>query len=202
MSEDRIEAPAHSTPAPRRQSARAGRSRRQSSVLRYIAVLFFAAFVLLLITFIMERRQYQRLQEENQDNIRQSVSATQTLNGILEDNKALQDQVKELEQELARQKAAANEFEAGLDGATAALAHTENVLVWTSQAMDYFWQIDEAYVRGKIGLCRSLIEQLESPDTTPEAGPLAEYLPKESATGNDRFSPYDRYMEIRNKVIK
>lgn len=189
MSEDRIEAPAHSTPAPRRQSARAGRSRRQSSVLRYIAVLFFAAFVLLLITFIMERRQYQRLQEENQDNIRQSVSATQTLNGILEDNKALQDQVKELEQELARQKAAANEFEAGLDRATAALTHTENVLAWTSQAMDYFWQIDEAYVRGRYSLCRQLITGLQEQE-------LAEYLPKESTTDNDRFSPADRYQEI------
>ena len=171
-------------------------------MLRYIAVLFFAAFVLLLITFIMERRQYQRLQEENQDNIRQSVSATQTLNGILEDNKALQDQVKELEQELARQKAAANEFEAGLDRATAALTHTENVLAWTSQAMDYFWQINDAYVRGRTQLCRELITQLESPETTPAAGPLMEYLPKENSTGTDRYSPYDRYMEIRGKVIK
>lgn len=204
MPEDRIEAQARSSPAPRRRVAGASRSqrRRQSSVLRYIAVLFFAAFVLLLFTFMMERRQYQRLQEENQDNIQQSVSATQTLNGILEENKALQDQVDQLEQELARQKTAANEFEVALDGATDALAHTENVLAWTSQAMDYFWQINEAYVRGKIRLCRSLIEQLESPDTTPEAGPLAEYLPRESATDNDRFSPYDRYMEIREKVIK
>lgn len=204
MSEDRRETPDQPSPAPRRRPAGASRSqrRRQSSVFRYIAVLFCAAFVLLLFTFLMERRQYQRLQEENQDNIQQSVSATQTLNGILEENKALQDQVDQLEQELARQKTAANELETGLDGATDALAHMENVLTWTSQAMDYFWQIDEAYVRGKIRLCRSLIEQLESPDTTPEAGPLAEYLPKESATDNDRFSPYDRYMEIRGKVIK
>lgn len=204
MPEDRRETPAQPSPAPKRRLARPSKSqrRRQTSVLRYIAVLFCAAFVLLLFTFMMERRQYQQLQKENQDNKQQSVSATQTLNGILEENKALQDRVDQLEQELARQQAAANEFEVSLDGATDALAHTENVLAWTSQAMDYFWQIDEAYVRGRIKLCRSLIERLESPDTTPEAGPLAEYLPKESATENDRFSPYDRYMEIRGKVIK
>ena len=205
MPEDRRETPNQSSrPAPRRRLAGPSRSqrRRQSSVFRYIAVLFCAAFVLLLFTFIMERRQYQRLQEENQDNKQQSVSATQTLNGILEENKALQDRVNQLEQELAQEKDAASAFEVSLDGAADALAHTENVLTWTSQAMDYFWQINEAYVRGKLRLCRSLIEQLESPDTTPEAGPLAEYLPKESATDNDRFSPYDRYMEIRERVIK
>ena len=27
-------------------------------------------------------------------------------------------------------------------------------------------------------------------------------LPKENITGTDRFSTYDRYMEIRDKVIK
>ena len=57
------------------------------------------------------------------------------------------------------------------------------------QAMDWFWQIDEAYVKGRYSLCRSLIQNLQS------AG-LVEYLPKESTTENDRFSPYDRYQEI------
>ena len=91
--------------------------RRQKSVFQYIAILFGAAFVLLLFTFVMERRQYQLLQEQNEA------------------------------------------------------------------------QIDEAYAKGRYSLCRSLIQNLQS------AG-LAEYLPKESTTDNDRFSPYDRYQEI------
>ena len=59
----------------------------------------------------------------------------------------------------------------------------------TAQAMDFFWQIDEAYVRGRYSLCRELIASLEN-------GRLTAYLPKESATDTDRFSPYDRYQEI------
>ena len=55
--------------------------------------------------------------------------------------------------------------------------------------MDWFWQIDEAYVRGRWSLCRQLIESLN------EAG-LVQWLPTESTTDNERFSPYDRYQEI------
>ena len=60
-------------------------------------------------------------------------------------------------------------------------------------AMDWFWQIDEAYAKGRYALCRSLITSLD------EAG-LTEYLPKASITENDRFSPYDRLAEIREIV--
>ena len=193
MPEDRIEIPAQSSPAPRRRLAGAGRSRRrrQSSVLRYIAVLFFAAFVLLLFTFMMERRQYQRLQEENQDNKQQSVSATQTLNGILEENE-------QLKAELEEQKRALEELQSRFDRLEDDYTAAEQARVQQSrmaEAMDWFWQINEAYVRGRYSKCRELIASLEG-------GGLEEYLPKESATNNDRFSPYDRYMEIRNKVIK
>lgn len=172
--------------------------KRRNSVFQYIAIMFMAAFVLLLFTFMMERRQSQ----QQIDDLKQSASAVQTLQGLMDENSALQTRVAELEEELTRQKAAADEFEKSLDGVTDTLSHTENVLNWTTQAMDYFWQINDAYVRGRTKLCRDLIAQLESPDTTPEAGPLMEYLPKENSTGTDRYSPYDRYMEIRGKVIK
>lgn len=191
MPEDRREIPARaSRSAPRQRLAGPSRNqrRRQRSVLQYIAVLFCAAFVLLLFTFMMERRQYQQLQEDNKQ---QSVSATQTLNGILEENKRLKDQLaasdvqsKDLADQLAaardQQKAAAEQLQA-----------MEKI----APAMDWFWQINEAYVRGRYTKCRELIASLEG------AG-LENYLPKESATNNDRFSPYDRYMEIRGKLIK
>lgn len=193
MPEDRIEIPGRASPAPRRRLAGAGKNqrRRQSSVFRYIAVLFFAAFVLLLFTFMMERRQYQRLQEENQDNKQLSVSATQTLNGILEENE-------QLKAELEEQKGALEELQSRFDRLEDDYTAAEQARVRQSrmaEAMDWFWQINEAYVRGRYSKCRELIASLEG-------GGLEEYLPKESATNNDRFSPYDRYMEIRNKVIK
>lgn len=194
MPEDRKETPDQSSrPAPRRRLAGPSRSqrRRQRSVFRYIAVLFCAAFVLLLFTFMMERRQYQRLQEENQDNKQQSVSATQTLNGILEENKQLKEQLEE-------QKGALEELQGRFDRLEDDYTAAEQARVEqsrTAEAMDWFWQINEAYVRGRYSKCRELIASLEG-------GGLEEYLPKESTTNNDRFSPYDRYMEIRGKVVR
>lgn len=194
MPEDRRETPGQSSrPAPRRRLAGPSRSqrRRQSSVFRYIAVLFCAAFVLLLFTFVMERRQYQRLQEENQDNKQQSVSATQTLNGILEENKQLKEQLEEQQGALEELQGRFDRLEDDYTAAEQARVEQSR----TAEAMDWFWQINEAYVRGRYSKCRELIASLEG-------GGLEEYLPKESATNNDRFSPYDRYMEIRGKVIK
>ena len=51
---------------PQRRS-RSQQKRRQRSVFQYITILFAAAFVLLLFTFIMERRQNELLQQENQE---------------------------------------------------------------------------------------------------------------------------------------
>lgn len=191
MPEDRREMPAR--PAPRRRTAGSSRNqrRRQRSVLQYIAVLFCAAFVLLLFTFMMERRQYQRLQEENQDNIQQSVSATQTLNGILEENKQLKEQLEEQTEQLEDLQARYDRLKADYDS----VEQTSLQQSCTAQAMDWFWQINEAFVRGRYSKCRELIASLE-------ADGLTDFLPRESATDNDRFSPYDRYMEIRGKVIK
>lgn len=182
-----------SRPVPRRRLAGPSRNQRhrQRSVLQYIAVLFCAAFVLLLFTFMMERRQYQRLQEENQDNIQQSVSATQTLNGILEENKQLKEQLEAQEQQLKDLQDQFDKLKADYD----AIEQTSIEQSRTAEAMDWFWQINEAYVRGRYSNCRELIASLEGNN-------LAAYLPPYSTTDNDRFSPYDRYMEIRGKVIK
>jgi len=60
--------------------------------------------------------------------------------------------------------------------------------------MDWFWQIDEAYVRGRTNLCRELIASFE-------AAGLVDTLPQENTTGTERFSPADRYQEIRDAVM-
>ena len=169
---------------PRRRKSQ---QRRRSSVFRYIAVLFAAAFVLLLYTFMMERRQSQ----QQIDDLRQSASATKTLQGLLDENSLLKikidelgDQVKELKRQLAAAQTDQSEAETQLQAQERAV-----------QAMHWFWQIDEAYVRGRNKLCRELIQSLE------DAG-LQNDLHRENFTQNDRFSPYDRYLEIRGRLIK
>ena len=69
-----------------------------------------------------------------------------------------------------------------------ALEQENEDLTKSAEALDWFWQINEAYVRGRYTQARSLIEEMGQE--------LPEYLPKESVTNNDRFSPYDRYQEI------
>ena len=98
------------------------------------------------------------------------------------ENETLEAQLTDLEQQLAD---AQSEAERAQDAAAEAVREAN----LTARAMDFFWQIDEAYVRGRYSLCRELIASLENDSLTA-------YLPKESATDTDRFSPYDRYQEI------
>ena len=166
---------------------RAQQRRNRNSVFRYIAYLFAAAFVLLLFTFMMERRQSQ----QQIDDLKQSNSAAQTLQGLIDENSQLKTEAAQLKEQLKDLQAqlAAAEEEQGL--LIAEIQGEER----TDVAMQYFWQINEASVRGKTKLCRELITALEE-------GNYQNDLPKYNVTGTDRFSPYDRYMEIRGKVIK
>ena len=170
---------------------------RQKSVFQYITILFAAAFVLLLYTFMMERRQNDILQQQSNDKLnqlqQQSISAVQSLDNLYKENEELkrsvdylQEQVAQLEQEKLK-----------LDQDLAAAQDTNQWQQRSAEAMDWFWQVDEAYVRGKYSLCRTLMRHLED---TGDGDPLKNYLPQESATKNGRFSPYDRYEEIYNAL--
>ena len=175
--------PENKAPSPGQQK------RRQRSVFQYIAILFAAAFLLLLFTFVMEKRQYEQLHQENQEqihNLQQSVTAVQSLQSLYDQNAALKEQVDALEEQLEL-------LEQENKQANTTLRQQTQKLEKTIAALDWFWQIDEAYVRGRTSLCRSLIQNLEG------AG-LDAYLPTASTTENDRFSPYDRYMEIKEAL--
>ena len=147
----------------------------------YLMILFAAAFVLLLMSLMMQRRANQ----EAIDNLQQtSNSATESLQNTIAQNEALKEQVAALEaaqsvdqSTIASQEDQINDLQDQVDELTQA-----------STALDWFWQINEAYVRGRYSLARSLIEEMGQE--------LPESLPRESATDNDRFSPYDRYQEI------
>lgn len=156
---------------------------RKNSVFQYLSVLFGAAFLLLLLTFAMERRQNALLLEQNAqeiDNLQnQSVSAVQSLENLYAQNDALREKVAQLEQALEQAKTE-SQTQAALKA-----EQTEKTLA----AMDWFWQLDEAFVRNQKSLCRRIIR-------TMEEAALVDYLPTESVTNNGRFSPADRYQEI------
>ncbi|MEA4934438.1 MAG: hypothetical protein VB071_12790, partial [Lawsonibacter sp.] len=87
------EIPGQSTPNSAGNSVTPGqKTRRKKSVFQYIAILFAAAFVLLLFTYVMDKRQNELLQQQNQaqiDNLQQSVSAVQSLQDLYDENTAL-----------------------------------------------------------------------------------------------------------------
>ena len=178
--------------APTKRQRTTPKQRRQQSAMRYITILFAAAFVLMLFTYLMERRQNEVLMQENQEQIedlQQSVSAVQSLKNLYAENDALKEQLAQLEEKNSRLETEKNTLSGHITNVELNLANAKKGL----QAMDWFWQIDEAYAKGKYALCRSLIESLDTAELTG-------YLPTESITDNGRFSPADRLAEIRDKV--
>lgn len=175
------------TPTPSPSSGdkdrRSHHRRRRQSVVQYIAVLFAAAFVLLGMSYVMEKRQNA---QEVDDLKKQSNSAMQSVEVLIQENEDLKQQVDDLKRQLEQTESAHLQSEEELTRAQSDAANT-------AAALDWFWQIDEAYVKSKWSLCRKLIQ------TMPEG--LAAYLPQESVTDNGRFSPADRYAEIRQKVL-
>ena len=126
------------------------------------------------------------INEQIEDLQHSSLSAVNSLNQVLAENERLREQAAALEEQL-QQKTQTHQSE------KTSLLQTIEAREKALKAMDWFWQIDEAYVRGRYTLCRKLIASLDE-------AKLMEFLPRESITENERFSPYDRLAEIREAV--
>lgn len=164
-------------------------SNRMHSVSNYLLILFAAALILLLFAYLMQQRS---TNEQALNGIQQSISAMQSAQEVYEENRtlteennALSDQNDHLEDQIYRMQDKINRLEREKQSLQTELSDLQK----SNQAMDWFWQIDEAYVRGRHNLCKELITELN-------AAGLTEYLPRISITENQRFSPYDRYQEI------
>lgn len=171
--EKKEKAPAYVPPATR--------EKRQQSVFKYITILFAAAFLLMLLTFVMEKRQNEQVVDslnESVTGLRESLTNIQSAQDIYEENMELIQKVDQLQTENDSLKAQQEENQATVDNQEKAI-----------QALDWFWQVNEAYATGKYSKARSLIQEFETTG-------LVSYLPKESVTDNGRFSPADRYAEI------
>lgn len=162
----------------------ATKEKRQKSVFKYITILFAAAFVLMLVAFMMERRQNEQVVDslnQSVSGLRESLSNMQSAQDIYDENMELIEQINQLQSENDR-----------LTNENRDLSNSQKDNQKSVEAMGWFWQIDEAYVLGKYSLCRSLIDQMGEE--------LAAALPTEAVTDNGRFSPADRYEEIYNAV--
>ena len=166
--------------APKRSS-----KKRKAPVYTYLIILFLAAFILLAMSYFMQQRKLEGM-DESLAGLKESVASMPSVQDLLEENTALREQTADLEARLA-------EAEEALAASSDAVSQANETLLQTILAMDWFWQIDEAYVRGRYALCRELIANMES---TEEGAPLKSYLPEVSTTDTDRYSPAQRYQEI------
>ncbi len=148
--------------------------RRKMSVMGYLMILFAVAFLLLLLAYFQQRR----ANSETTDALKQSASAVESIQLLISDNESLRQQVEELEEKL---KAADQAKSQAQDQAQADQQ--------SLRAMQWFWQINDYYVRGSYRKARELIQTFEGLD-------LKDALPTENTTGTERFSPADRYREI------
>ncbi len=165
------------------------RDSNKGRVVTYLTILFVAAFILLLMTFLMQ----QRSNQETIDGLTQSLNTLHSTQNLVETNQ-------NLIEENARLKAAVSSLEE-LHQTHSVLTKEADALKDQVAAMQYFWQIDEAYVKGRYSLCRSLIEEMEAqPTQTGGDKTLSDLLPTENTTGTKRFSPSQRYAEIYEAV--
>ena len=165
------------------------KTRHKRSVFNYLLLLFSAAIILLLFAHLMQQRS---TSEQALSGLLQSVSAMQSAQELYEENGTLKETINALESTVNQLEGQIGLMQGTIDAQSSqnkSLQQQTTDLEKSNQAMDWFWQINEAYVRGRHNLCKDLITQLNS------AG-LAEYLPRNSITANNRFSPYDRYQEI------
>lgn len=165
------------------------RPNSKRSVLTYLVILFGAAMILLLLAYLMQQRS---TSEQALSGLQQSVSALQSAQELYEENGELKSQVSELEDQIEQMEDQIRLMQDKIDRQNTQNAASQQQiddLKKSTQALDWFWQINEAYVRGRYSQCKELIVLLNTSG-------LTEYLPRESITANGRFSPYDRYHEI------
>lgn len=158
-----------------RTRARGQQRRSQRSVFQYITVLFAAAFLLLLMTYMMQ----QRLNKAEIDDLQQSSNSTlQTLENII----AERDQLRQENQELSDQ------LEDAVQAAENSAA-TAKEQARALEAMDWFWRIQRQFSRGYTRAARELAEQFE-------ASGLVDALPDVSYAEPDGPSPKQQYAEL------
>ena len=178
---------------------------RKSAVYPYLLVLFGAAFLMLLLAYFIQQRNNAEAIDGLQDSWNLSrEELVEEIAKLKEEKLGLEGQITELEEQLKQEQEYSQEFQTLFDGARNAAAHTEYTLYKRSEAMELFWQLDQAYTQRQTQRCRELMELME----VPEANPLKNFLPgpetrdqyDNGGYADDWPSPAERYQEIFEKL--
>lgn len=160
---------------------------RQKRVYAYIAVLFTAAFILILWSFLSTHR-------SNQEVIDQVKGSASMMQSTLEENRALEGEVDSLEARVDELEESLDRAEEALDAAAEASARQEAII----SALDRLRKIEGAFEAYRYETARELVLDFEDTD-------LVQYLPDHSlhtdSDGNDAESPLTTYRRICAKLF-
>lgn len=160
---------------------------RQKRVYTYIAVLFTAAFILILWSFLSTHR-------SNQEVIDRLEGSTSMMQSTLEQNAELEERVEALEAQTEELEDALERTEKALDAAEEALRTQETIIC----ALDRLRKLEVAYESYRYDTAKDLLRSFEEDD-------LAQYLPTASLhtdpDGNDAEAPLDTYRRISAKLF-
>ena len=157
------------------------RPHKRLSVMNYLTILFAAAFLLLLLSYLMQ----QRTNSETIEGLKQSVSAMQSIDSLQKEKEGLESQVALLEEQVAHLEGQVS----ALQNETAALQSTAEDQAHAAEAMDWFWRIQRELSRGRYGSARSLVEAFQ-------ATGLEDCLPTDPPADPEGPSPAEQYQEI------
>lgn len=177
----------HKDPGSLQHQAEHARSRRQSPIIGYLMILFAAAFLLLLLAYF----QQQRANSEATDALKQSASAVQSIQNLIDENAELRQQVELLEAQTAELESQCESYEELFHTADAEAAQLSQAV----EAYRLFFRVDRLYRAQRFSDAAELIGQIEAlgtPSSLLSGAPLS--------NENAEATPLSRYEQIRKQL--
>lgn len=151
--------------------------RSKKPVIVYIMILFIVAFLLMALSFFM----HQRSNTEALGNLQDSVTAMQEVQAIQEQVIDLQEELAQARKEIDTLKGTLEEQRSGLDEAQR-----------EQDALLALYTLQQQYSAGDYDACRQTLQSMDDQN-------LVELLPQE--IGSDVTAPSQRYQQLKEAIL-
>lgn len=169
------------------------RPRRRSPVMGYLVILFAAAFLLLLLAYFQQQRTNQA-NSEAIDALKQSVSATDSIQILMKDNEELRARVEELEKQAAELENTNESLKTLFHGAE---FERDDALKTLAIYQDFF-RLDRLYRAQRFSDAAELIRTREMVDWS-----FSRYLSDTPVSDDpNETTPLARYRQICNQLLE
>lgn len=174
----------HQEPEHLQHAAEHEKPGKSNHVMNYLVVLFAAAFLLLLLSYFMQQRNNQ----EAMEGLKESVSTMTSVQDLIAQNSALEDQVQDLEEQLAQAQTALTETQKQAGTLQGSLVESRE----TIYAMDQLLELQSLYAAKQYRAARTLLESFDG-----------SYLPEDplrESEDREVLSPAQIYSNIKDAL--